>query len=179
MHCSGYVPQARRGKNQIMGKRENRHTAARLLELEQLLSALAGQYYRLALVVGSPGAGKTRLLKELCRRQKLPYVNINLELSRLLLELTAKERPLRTRRLLEDIIAEKPGDVIVLDNIELLFDPALKQDPLACLQAISRHRTLVVSWAGEHVDELLTYAEPAHPEYRRYEHPEAAIIAMP
>ena len=157
---------------------------AKLAELEQLLPDIAHQYYRLALVAGTTGSGKTPLLKELCRQQDIPYLNVNLALSQRLLDLTSKERPLRVRRLLDDVIGEQPGDVIVLDNIELLFDPALHQDPLVCLQTLSRNKTLIVAWSGTYDDDdgekrVLTYAEPGHPEHRRYEHPEVIVVALP
>ena len=151
----------------------------RLIELEQLLPDIAQQYHRLALVVGRVGSGKTPLLKELCRRQDIPYLNVNLALSQRLLDLTTKERPLRVRRLLDGVISEQPGDVVVLDNVELLFDPALHQDPLACLQALSRNRTLVVAWGGAYGESMLTYAEPGHPEYCRYERPGVIVVALP
>jgi hypothetical protein len=151
----------------------------KLTELEQLLPDITHQYHRLALIVGPVGSGKTSLLKELCRRQDIPYLNVNLALSQRLLDLTNKERPLRVRRLLEDVISGHSDDVIALDNIELLFDPALHQDPLACLQALSRNKTLIVAWGGTYEDNTLTYAEPGHPEYRRYERPEGVFIHLP
>ena len=151
----------------------------KLAELEQLLPDVGRQYHRLVLVIGPAGSGKTPLLKELCRRQSLPYLNVNLALSQRLLDLTSKERPLRVRRLLEDVIGELPGDAVVLDNIELLFNPALHQDPLACLQALSRNRTLIASWSGAYTQDVLTYAEPGHPEYRRYERPDVIVVALP
>ena len=150
-----------------------------LVDLEQLLPDVARQYYRLVLIVGPIGSGKTPLLKELCRRQNLPYLNVNLTLSERMLSLTSKERPLRARRLLAQIIDEQPGEPIALDNIELLFDPSLRQDPLACLQGLSRNVTLVAAWGGAYAGNVLTYAEPGHPEYRRYDRPDAAILALP
>jgi len=152
---------------------------ANLTELEQLLPRIARQYHRLVLVVGPVASGKTPLLKELCRRQDIPYLNVNLALSQRLLDLTTKERPLRVRRLLADVIDEQPGDIIALDNIELLFDPALHQDPLVCLQGLSRNKTLVVAWGGTYADDVLTYAEPGHPEYRCYDRPDVAIVSLP
>ena len=149
-----------------------------LEEIASLLPPLGGQYHRLLLVAGPVGSGKTPLLKALCQKQDLPYLNVNLSLSRRLLELTERERPLRVRRLFADLIDKQPADSVILDNIELLFDPSLHQDPLVCLQGLSRNKTLIVAWGGDYVNGVLTYAEPGHPEYRRYEHPEAVIVAL-
>ena len=151
---------------------------AKLAELEQILPYIARQYHRLVLVVGPVGSGKTPLLKELCRRHDFPYLNVNLALSQRLLNLTSKERPLRVRRLLAEAIDEHPQDTIALDNIELLFDPTLHQDPLVLLQGLSRNKTLIAAWGGTYQDSILTYAEPGHVEYRRYERPALIVISM-
>lgn len=150
----------------------------KLAELEGRLPGVAQQYHRLALVVGPVGSGKTPLLKELCRQQDIPYLNVNLALSQRLLDLSSKERPLRVRRLLADVIDEQPGDILALDNVELLFDPALHQDPLALFQGLSRNRTLIIAWGGSYVDSVLTYAEPGHPEHRRYDRPDLTAIVL-
>ncbi|MCR4407613.1 MAG: BREX-3 system P-loop-containing protein BrxF [Anaerolineae bacterium] len=152
---------------------------AKLAELEQILPYIARQYYRLVLVVGPIGSGKTPLFKELCRRHGFPYLNVNLALSQRLLDLTTKERPLRVRRLLAEVIDDHPQDTIALDNIELLFDPTLHQDPLVLLQELSRNKTLIAAWGGTYQDSILTYAEPGHAEYRRYERPAVIVISMP
>ena len=147
-------------------------------QIEDIVPTLRGQYHRLLLVAGPVGSGKTPLLKALCQKHDLPYLNVNLALSRRLLELTDRERPLRIRRLLADVIDEQPADSVVLDNIELLFDPSLHQDPLVCLQGLSRNKTLIAAWGGDYISGVLTYAEPGHPEYRRYERPEVAVVTV-
>ena len=58
--------------------------------------------------------------------------------------------------------------LVLLDNIEILFDVHLKQDPLRLLQGLSRNKTVVAAWNGSIVDGHMTYAVPDHPEYRRY-----------
>ncbi len=152
--------------------------SARLEQIAGILPTLPTQYHRLLLIVGPIGSGKTPLLKALCQQQHVPYLNVNLALSQRLLDLTDKERPLRVRRLLADVIDEQAADVIALDNLELLFDPTLHQDPLACLQGLSRNKTLVAAWGGNYESGVLTYAEPGHPEYRRYDRPEALIVIV-
>ena len=64
----------------------------------------------------------------------------------------------------------------VLDNTEILFSPELQQYPLRLLQMLSRNRTVVAAWAGKQEGESLTYADPAHPEFKRYPKPDAVIV---
>ena len=85
-----------------------------------------------------------------------------------MLELTTRQRALQASRLLEDILRQNRSDVVLLDNIEILFEKSLKQDPLRLLQGLSRNRTIVATWNGKIGDNYLIYAAPDHPEYRRY-----------
>lgn len=133
-------------------------------------------YHRLVLVVGGQRSGKTTALRELADSGSLPFVNLNLALSQRLLEFTSKARSLRLPRLLDEIVATPGGDVVILDNIEILFDPALHQDPLRCLQSVSRNRTIVASWSGSTAGRTLSYAEPGHCEYQRYSDVSAIIV---
>ena len=125
-------------------------------------------YHRLLLVVAPSGAGKTTALRDVEDRTGAPLVNVNLELSRLMLDLTQRQRALQLPRLLREILEQDEGKMTLLDNIELLFDVGLKQDPLRLLQGLSRNKTVVASWNGAIIGGFLTYAEPAHPEFRRY-----------
>lgn len=85
-----------------------------------------------------------------------------------MLDLTERQRFLQLPRLVMDTVNEAKGDIVLLDNIELLFDVLLKQDPLRLLQGISRNKTVVVSWNGLIDNSYLIYATPDHPEYKRY-----------
>jgi hypothetical protein len=152
---------------------------------EQILARspdAAGLYNRLLLVVAASGAGKTPALRDVAESTGYPLINLNLELSRLLLDLTDRQRCLQVPTLLDEIIQAHPGDGVILDNIEILFDVQLKQDPLRCLQRLSRNRTAVVAWngtctAGDGRQSMLTYAEPDHPEYRRYPAGDLLVIS--
>ena len=85
-----------------------------------------------------------------------------------MLDLTERQRALGTLRLLKDIVDEAAGDPVLLDNIEILFDVHLEQDPLRLLQGLSRNKTIVAVWNGAFSDGRLFYASPDHPEYRHY-----------
>ena len=91
-------------------------------------------YHRLVLVVASLKAGKTAALREVAQQTGYNYINVNLELSRCMLELTQRQRQLQVSLLLRDIIRTAHDQAVLLDNLEILFDVSLKLDPLRCLQ---------------------------------------------
>lgn len=134
-------------------------------------------YHRLILVVAPPGMGKTAALREVHDRTGAPLVNVNLELSRRMLDLTERQRALSVPRLLAEIIGPTAGDVVLLDNTELLFDVSLKQDPLRLLLSLSRNTTVVVAWNGRVDGEHFYYAAAGHPEFRRYRLGDCVVIS--
>jgi hypothetical protein len=135
-------------------------------------------YHRLVLVVAPSGLGKTQALLDVSGRLGLRYVNVNLELSRRLLNIPIKRRPRRVQILLEEI-AGKNSDTLLLDNIELLFDVSLGQDPLRCLELLSRRTTVVAAWNGSIESRYLIYAAPGHPQHRRWHIQDNLLIVHP
>ena len=136
-----------------------------------------GLYHRLVLLVGETGSSKTGVLREVAEEFGSSVLNVNLALSGELLELTAKQRSLRLSGIL-DQIAAKAQTPVVLDNLEILFDKDLQQDPLRLLQSISRNRAVVASWTGTMNSGRLLYAETGHPEFHSYEMVDALIVGM-
>ncbi len=134
--------------------------------LEAIYSA-ENMYHRLVVIVGEQGAGKTKLLQEASRDMNKPLINVNLELSKRLLELTGTSRKMKVGEILSDILDATASDIIFLDNAELLFDANLNQDPLRLFQILSRKKTVIVSWNGRLENNQLIYAEPEHPEFRK------------
>jgi len=145
-------------------------------KLEQAIEQAASQYYRLVLLAGAPGSGKTATLQAVAQQHGYPFVNVNLEMSRRLLELTRSQRSRQVERLFKEVIASVHGDVVLLDNLEVLFDPALEVEPLRLLQVSSRNRTVVASWNGTWKDGTLIYAEPGHPEFVQFKQTEAVVV---
>jgi hypothetical protein len=142
----------------------------------RLMPQAMHMYHRLVLVVASLGAGKTAALQEVAQQTGYNYINVNLELSRCMLELTQRQRQLQASRLLRVIIRTAHDQAVLLDNLEILFDVSLKLDPLRCLQDVARDRTVVAAWSGTVTAGHLTYATPDHPEYRRYALEDLVIV---
>lgn len=146
---------------------------AALLEAIERVTAL---YHRLVLFVSPAGTGKTAVLHTVSHTTGASLLNVNLALSSRMLDLTERQRALQVHRLLTELISVEKGDVVLLDNIEILFEASLKQDPLRLLQGLSRNRTVVASWGGHVDDGQLVYAIPGHPEHRRYPVSDLTIV---
>jgi len=147
-------------------------------KLEQAIEQVASQYYRLVILAGAPASGKTAALQSVAKKLGCPLVNVNLELSKRMLELTRTQRSRQVERLLREVVAAAPGDVVLLDNLEILFDTALEVEPLRLLQVSSRNRTIVASWNGSFRDGTLAYAEPGHPEFVQFKQTDAVVIPV-
>jgi chromosomal replication initiation ATPase DnaA len=147
-------------------------------KLEQAIEQAASQYFRLVVLAGAPGSGKTAALQAVAQELGCPLVNVNLELSKRMLELTRTQRSRQVERLLKEAIAAVSGDVVLLDNLEILFDTGLEVEPLRLLQLISRNRTIVASWNGNFQGGTLTYAEPGHPEFLQFKQTDVVVIPI-
>ena len=90
--------------------------------LQQAIQQASRQYFRLVILAGKPGSGKTVALQATAHEAGCQVVNVNLELSKKMLELTRTQRSRQVERSLKEIIAAVPGDVVLLDNLEILFD---------------------------------------------------------
>jgi hypothetical protein len=152
-----------------------------------LLPGARELYHRMILVVSPPGGGRTKALRSVQEKTDSRFLNVSLELSRSLLDLTERQRKLQASRVLGQLVSDaaaaseenvEPGSgTVLLDNIELLFDASLALDPLRLLEEISRNWTLVVAWPGQVEGGWLLYARPGHPEYKRYPVGDLMIVA--
>ena len=147
-------------------------------EIKRKLEETEGLYHRLVLLVGATGSGKTGVLQHVAGNIGTKVINLNLTLSSELLDLTPKQRVLRLPEILDQVV-NKTQTTVIFDNLEILFDKDLKQDPLRLLLSISRNRPVVASWNGTITAGKLIYAETNHPEYRSYDSIDALIVIMP
>lgn len=142
-----------------------------LPQILDLVRNARSSYHKLVIIAGPSGSGKSRQLRQVATHLNLPIMNLNLELSRRLLNLTRRQRMLKAEEFAMDAIDEcaesQPSDQasLCLDNTELLFDSALNLNPLAFLQAISRNRLIVATWNGTLESAELRFAYRGHPDF--------------
>jgi ABC-type uncharacterized transport system YnjBCD ATPase subunit len=149
-----------------------------LSRLKQLVDEVAPLHSKLILLIGPPGCGKTALLaafaeQALAEQVHVSVMNLGMELGTRLAKLPNKQRRLQAGNLLREIADEHAsGDLLLVDNIELLFDNTLTINPLDLLKRLAHARRVVAAWPGEHrqgsTGARLAYAETSHPEHRDY-----------
>jgi hypothetical protein len=138
-------------------------------ELEHSVDELGALHSRLILLVGPPQSGKTAILRSLSVRRKATPLNVGAELGRCIAGLSHSQRELSASGLLRELADQyTSGELLLVDNIELLFDRSLTLDPLTLLKQLSRVRRVVATWPGEQSGGRLKYAEMGHPEYQDY-----------
>ena len=147
-------------------------------QLSQAIEQASRRYFQLVIMVGVSGSGKTNTLQSIGQRTGCKVLNVNLELSKKMLELTRTQRSRQVEKLLKDLIAATQGEVVLLDNLEILFDTALDVEPVRLLQVVSRNRPTVASWTGSYSNGTLTYAEPGHPEFAQFNQVDAVVITV-
>lgn len=133
--------------------------------LKDRIQAASAWYHRLILLHAPAGCGDRPGLHPLAAELGVPYVNVSLALSEALLPLPRAERPAHVGAELEALVSAGNAPGVLLDKIEVLFQPDLRVDVLARLRQLSRHRTLVVTWPGQWSGGILTYASFEHPEH--------------
>lgn len=137
--------------------------------LERLVEEIAALHSKLVLLIGAPGSGKTALLQVLGKNRGATPLNIGSALGSRLAAIPQKQRPLQTNTILRELADKHAvGDLLLLDNIELLFDRTLQLDPLDLLKRHAHARRVVAVWPGELRDGRLIYAEMGHPEHQDY-----------
>ncbi len=138
-------------------------------QLETLVQEVSALHSKLILLVGPPRAGKTALLSELADRQSAKVMNVGAALGKRLAAMTQRQRILQANVAMRELAEEYAnGDLLLFDNIELLFDQSLRLDPLDQLKRHAHARRVVAVWPGVLRDGRLSYAEMGHPEYQDY-----------
>lgn len=140
-----------------------------LAKLEELIGEVGDINSKLILVVGLSRSGKTQLLRQLGAKLNIEPLNVGLELGRRLASTPNNERGFLAGELFREIAKKKRvDDPLLLDNLELMFEPGLNINPLDLIRRLAHSKRVVAVWPGElHVDRL-TYSDRSHPEHRDY-----------
>lgn len=137
--------------------------------LDRLVDDISKLKSKLILLIGPPRSGKSDLLGQLSARRQAQVLNVGAILGRELLTVPNTRRHLRAADLLKSITDDAAENgLLLMDNIELLFDRTLHISPLDLLKRHAQARRVVSVWPGELRENRLSYAVTGHPEYQDY-----------
>jgi hypothetical protein len=140
-----------------------------LESLNRHVEDVASLNSKLILLVGPPRSGRTTLLNALAARRKTGVLSVGAALGKLLLGVSATRRHIEAGGLFRSLVAAHAVDnLVLLNNIELLFDRTLRLDPLDLLKRQAHARRIVAAWPGEISGGRLVYATMGHSEYQDY-----------
>ena len=150
-----------------------------LAKLERLTTEVADLNSKLILLVGPSRSGKTKLLRDLGTKLHIEPLNLGLRLGRRLAATSKGERGFSASELLREIADQDgPADLLLLDNLELLFEPTLKLNPLDLVKRLAHSKRVVAVWPGELRGDRLTYADINHPEHRDYSRDGVVVLEL-
>lgn len=150
-----------------------------LEKLEQLIGEIGDLNSKLILLVGPSHSGKTSLLRELGVKLHVDPLNVGLELGRRLAATPNNKRGFSAGELLREIAdQEQIGDLLLLDNLELLFEKGLQINPLDLVKRLAHSKRVVAVWPGELRGDRLIYADMGHPEHRDYSRDGVVVLEI-
>ena len=94
-----------------------------LEQLEQRINEVGALQTKLVLLIGRPGSGKSALVSALAKQHGIRVMNVGAELGRQLAAMSQRQRALQANVVLRELADEHAeGNLLLLDNLELLFD---------------------------------------------------------
>jgi hypothetical protein len=145
--------------------------------LQNTVTSIKSSRERLILLVATSGKGKTQVIRKYAVANDLPLLSLGLLLTKAIQTGLQAEKMLGfLHQELEDL-----GEVVLLDNLEVFFQPDLKLHVIQLLKLLSKERTLIVAFPGRVIDGSLVYAEASHPEYKvfsQYEIKDLVVLDM-
>lgn len=150
-----------------------------LAKLECLINELTELNTKLVLLVGPSFDEKSKLLKDLGLKLNCEPMNIGLELGKRLAATPKIKRTFSASEQLREVVESRQGQpVLLVDKLELLFDPSLNINPLDFLKRLAHSRRVIAVWPGALKGERLVYAERNHPEHRDYSRQSVVIFEI-
>lgn len=147
--------------------------------LTSMVSAVGDLNCQLILLVAPSRIGKTRLLRELAGVLHREPLNLGQLLGRRLAATPRHQRGLVAGERLRELADQERGtDPLLLDNLEILFEPSLQLNPLDLIKRLAHQQPVVAVWPGELRGERLIYADRSHPEHHDYSRDGVVVLEI-
>lgn len=134
-------------------------------EIKSRWDELANEEERILFVVGGPGSGKSKLIRELAEQDGWKYIEAKDLIEEELLEIARDLRPQMAKDVMCKALKACGSEVILLDSVNVLFAPILNLEPIELLKTISRMYPLIVGWRGTYDGTELHLEHNNNPKY--------------
>lgn len=124
---------------------------------------------RILFVVGGPGSGKSRIIRELSENEGWKYIEAKELIDEALIEIRPEDRPQQASDCIYKCLKACQSQVVLIDSIDVLFAPILNIDPIALLRDLSKTYPIVVGWRGRFDGTQLHLEHNNNPEYFKFE----------
>ena len=114
-------------------------------EIQTKLEALKDAKYKLLLIVGQPGTGKSKLIHDYSKETGNPILDLN--------PIFGEEVPEGSDsqyivQFMDGFLSTYTPDVLLLDNKRVLYSKYSKLDLLGFLKSIAEKKTVIATWNG-------------------------------
>ncbi|MBL9185852.1 MAG: BREX-3 system P-loop-containing protein BrxF [Opitutaceae bacterium] len=143
---------------------------------ETIRHARSGRH-RLVLVIGDAGSGKSAFLQSIAAARAMQFLSLGEPLGIRLLETSPRTRPLVIEDTVRQFIDGTRAGVCI-DGTDILFNPALRCDPLRLACSISQNTFVAFTLTGRIEGKRFVHGYPDHPEFYSEEVPSVPIITL-
>lgn len=134
-------------------------------EIKQRWSEIQNDEEHILFIVGGPGSGKSKLIRELAEQDGWKYVEAKDLIEEEFLEVARDLRPEMAKDEITKVLRAYNSEVVMIDGVNVLFAPILNLKPMELLRTISKVYPIVVGWRGRLEGDKLYLEHNGDPNY--------------
>lgn len=133
--------------------------------IKESLDVVRDAKYKLLLIVGKPGTGKSKLIHDFSKEEGLPIIDFNRILGE---EIPKGQTSEYITKFMKDFLETYNKEIILLDNKRVLYSKNSELDLLTFLKEISKDKIVISTWNGMVEDNKLIHIRSKLPENLTY-----------
>lgn len=153
-----------------------------IVKKERLLKAIksaSNDHFKLIIISGGFKSGKTHLLKKLAIDFEYLYLNLNLLLSKKLLQINEDSYVTQSQDVIKEIFDDLNDKIILVDNIELLFSKEVASlNPVEVFKNLARDKLIIMSLPGKLKGDKIEYSTLDRIDYKLMDVSGLTVIHM-
>lgn len=134
-------------------------------EIQTKLEALKDAKYKLLLIVGKPGTGKSKLIHDYSQDTGNPILDLNTIFGE---EVPEGSDSQYIMQFMDDFLTTYKPEVLLLDNKRVLYSKNSQIDLLSFLKGIAEKKTVIATWNGMIKDGNLVHIRSKLPQDLTY-----------